>query len=168
MQRHCRRGRKEGSRGKRRKGNADARGRKERALTSGSRLAAREKGAALARERRRVGQAKQSGPPAEPRCCGACGREAEGRGTGPSEQRAACGEEERSRPRGNWAFGPKMREGRFYFFPNPFSFLNSKQFQIRTKSSINTIQNTLFSSNINEAILGKFSENNFLNSFIFF
>ena len=50
----------------------------------------------------------------------------------------------------------QMREGRFYFFPNPFSFLNSKQFKIRTKSSINTIQNTLFSSNINEPILGKF------------
>ena len=48
-----------------------------------------------------------------------------------------------------------------------FNFLNSKQFQIRTKSSINMIQNTLFSSNINEPILGKFFENNFLNSFIF-
>ena len=61
----------------------------------------------------------------------------------------------------------RNENGVFPSFSKSFSFLNSTQFQMRTKPSINTIQNTLFSSNINEPILGKFFENNFLNSFIF-
>ena len=121
-----------------------------------------EQAGAREREEGRVGDAR-AGLPSGPK---PGKRERwEGRGGGPQASQAGKGKEwSGPEERGSMGLRAKMRMGGVFssipFFKS-FSISNSKQFQIRTKSSINTIQNTLFSSNIDEQILGKFSENNF-------